>query len=289
MALAVLAVVAWSRRRFTPRLFLIALTQFLLASIATFVNRWPAMLASLSTSQPYVLQIGGLIGAGSVGLLIAAAVPSLIVGTLPLEIEEAARVSDRVAQRLGVVAGLIGAGVLVGAGWLRTPAWASAPDVAPLATTWPIVAVVLGPITTFLMRMALVAGVLAAMGRQTSGWTRRRPTGLIAIAAIGGTAVGAPMGSALGGWVAAVLVTAAALAVVAAWLLSLDLTMVPLALGVVGASEALLTGAARVYPGAMLDGIIAAVAVLGVAWWWFRALRRRRDRSAGEATIPVAA
>ncbi len=289
MALAVLAVVAWSRRRFAPRLFLITLAQFLLVSIATFVNRWPAMLASLSTSQPYVLQIGGLIGAGSVGLLIAAAVPSLVVGTLPLEIEEAGRVSDRVARRLGVAAGLIGAGVLVGAGWLRTPAWASAPDVAPLATTWPIVAVVLGPITTFLMRMALVAGVLAAMGRQTSGWTRRRPTGLIAIAAIGGTAVGAPMGSALGGWAAAVLVTAAALAVVGAWLLSLDLTMVPLALGVVGASEALLTGAARVYPGAMLDGIIAAVVILGVAWWWFQALRRWRDPSAGEAAIPVAA
>jgi hypothetical protein len=289
MTLAVLAVVAWSRRRFAPRCFLIALAQFLLVSVATFVNRWPAMLASLSTSQPYVLQIGGLIGAGSVGLLLAAAVPSLVVGTLPLEIDQAGRVPDRVARRLGLAAGLIAAGVLVGAAWLRTPAWASAPDVAPLATTWPIVAVVLGPIATFLLRLALVTGVLAAMGRQTSGWTRRRPTGLIAIAAIAGAVVGAPMGSALGGWVAAVLITAAALALVGAWLLSLDLTMVPLTLGVVGASEALLTGSARVYPGAMLDGVIAAVVVLGVAWWWFRALRRWRDPSPGAAAIPAAA
>jgi hypothetical protein len=289
MALAVLAVVAWSRRRFAPRLFLIALAQFLLVSIAAFANRWPAEIASLSTSQPYALQIGGLIGAGSVALLIAAAVPSLVIGTLPLEIENAGRLPDRVARWLGAAAGLIGAGVLVGAAWLRTPAWASAPEVSPLATAWPIVAVVVGPIATLLMRMARLVGALASLGRYPSGWTRRRPSGLIAIAAIGGTVVGAPMGSALGGWMAAVLITAASLAVVAAWLLSLDLTMVPLALGVVGAIEALLTGAAQAYPGAMVDGIIAAIVVLWVAWWWFRALRRWPDPSAGETAISVAA
>jgi hypothetical protein len=65
--------------------------------------------------------------------------------------------------------------------------------------------------------------------------------------------------------------------------------MVPIALGVVGASEALLTGAARVYPGALWYGVIAAVAVLLVAWWWFSALRRWRDPSAREAAIAVAA
>jgi hypothetical protein len=167
--------------------------------------------------------------------------------------------------------------------------WASAPDVAPLAAAWPIVTVVLGPIATFLARLALVSGALAAVGRHTSGWTSRRPTGVIAMAAIGCAAAGAPAGSAIGGWIAAVLLTAAALAVVSASLLSLDLTMVPIALGVVGASEALLTGAARVYPGALWYGVIAAVAVLLVAWWWFSALRRWRDPSAREAAIAVAA
>jgi hypothetical protein len=289
ITLAVLAVVAWSRRRFAPRLFLIALAQFLLVSGATFANGWPALLASLSTSQPYSLQVGAHIGAGSVALLVAAAVPSLVLGALPLAIENAGRLPDRVAIRLGAAAGLIGAGTLVAAAWLRTPAWAAAPDVAPLGTAWPVVAVVLGPIAAFLTRMALVSGVLAAIGRHTSGWTARRPSGLLAIAAIGCAAAGAPVGSAIGGWVSAVLLSGTALAVVAAWLLSLDLTMVPIALGVVGASEALLTGAARAYPGAVWFGVIAAIVVMLVAWWWFTALRRWRDPSASEAAIELAA
>jgi hypothetical protein len=289
ITLAVLAVVAWSRRRFAPRLFLIGLGQFLFVSAATFANGWPALLANLSTSQPYSLQIGALIGAGSVGLLIAAVVPSLVLGTLPVAIENAGRLPDRVALRLGAAAGLIGASTLVAAAWLHTPAWASAPDLAPLGTAWPVVAVVLGPVAAFLTRMALVSGALAAIGRHTSGWTVRRPSGLIAIAAIGCAAVGAPMGSAVGGWLVAILLSATALAVVGAWLLSLDLTMVPIALGVVGAIEALLRGAARAYPGALEYEIMAAVVVLLVAWWWFNALRRWRDPLAGEAAVALAA
>ena len=289
ITLAVLAVVAWSRRRFAPRLFLMALAQVLFVSAATFANSWPTLLASLSTSQPYSLQVGAFIGAGGVSLLIAAVVPSLVLGTLPAAIENAGRLSDRVALQLGAAAGLIGAGTLVGAAWLRTPVWASAPDVAPLGTAWPMVTVVLGPIATFLTRLALVSGALAAIGRYTSGWTSRRPTGWMAIAAIGCAAAGGPVGSAIGGWAAAVLLSAAALAVVSALLLSLDLTMVPIALGVVGASEALLTGAARVYPGAFWYGVLAAVVVLLVAWWWFTTLRRWRDPSAGEPAIAVAA
>ena len=289
ITLAVLAVIAWSRRRFAPRLFLIALAQFLLVSAATFANSWPSLLARLSTSQPYSLQIGALIGGGGVGLLIAAAVPSLVLGALPVAIENADRLSNQVALRLGAAAGLIGAGTIVGAAWLRTPVWASAPDVAPLGTAWPMVAVLLGPMTTFLTRMALVGGVLAAIGRHTSEWTDRRPSGVIAIAVIGCAAAGAPAGSAIGGWVAAVVVCAAVLAAVSASLLSLDLTMVPIALGVVGAIEALLTGAARAYPGALWYGLLAAVAVMLVAWWWFSALRRWPDPSAGEAAIAVAA
>jgi hypothetical protein len=289
ITMAVLAVIAWSRRRFVPRLFLIALVQFLLVSAATFANSWPALLARLSTSQPYSLQVGALIGAGGVGLLIAAAVPSLVLGALPLAIENAGRLPDRVALRLGAAAGLIGAGTIVGAAWLRTPVWASAPDVAPLGTAWPLVAVVLGPVAAFLTRMALVGGALAAIGRHTSGWTGRRPSGLIAVAAIGCTVAGPPVGSAIGGWVTAVVLSGGVLAVAAAWLVSLDLTMVPIALGVLGATEALLTGAARAYPGALWYGVMAAAPVMLAAWWWFGALRRWRDPSAGEGAIAVAA
>ena len=97
------------------------------------------------------------------------------------------------------------------------------------------------------------------------------------------------MGSALGGWLLAVGACGVALAVVAAWLFSLDLTIVPIALGVVAAVDAVLVGLGRAYPGAPAYGVLSALAVLGVSGWWFRALRRSADRLPPDPAASVAA
>lgn len=289
IALAVLAVIAWSRRRFVPRLFVIALAQLLVVAALSYVNNWPTSVAFLSTSQPYSLQVGALVGAGGVSVLLAATVPALVIGVLPIGLSQSGSMSDRTAVRLGVAAALIALGVLFGATWLKTPVWASASDLTPLGTFWPILAVVLTAVTKLLTRMALIVGVLIALGQHTSGWTRRQLSGFVAVGLVGWAAAGAPDGSAVAGWAVAGLGCGVALAVVAVLLLNRDLTVVPIVLGVLGAGELLLTGVARAYPGALTSSVVAALVVLLFAWYWFRALRQSRDLLVSEAAAVAAA
>jgi hypothetical protein len=289
ITLAVIAVIAWSRRRFAPRVFLAAMAQLMIVAAVMYANSWPALVARLSTSQPYSLQIGALVGAGGVGLLLAAIVPSLVLGAVPVGVAEGGRLPDRLAMMLGVAAGLMGAAVLVIAGWLRTPPWASTLEVAPLATAVPAIAVALGPISAVLGRLALIAGALAAIGRHTSGWSEKRASGFAALFFVGCAAGGTPAGSALGGWAAAVLISGVAFAAVGSLLISLDLSMTAIAAGVLAAAESILVGASGPYPGAWWQGLVAAIVALAVGWWWFRALRRAGDRVADTAVIAVAA
>ena len=50
------AIVSWSRRHFSVRLFLSIAAAFLVLSVVNLVNGFPALMASLSTSQPLQLQ-----------------------------------------------------------------------------------------------------------------------------------------------------------------------------------------------------------------------------------------
>jgi hypothetical protein len=273
VTLAVLAIVWWSRRRFSAKTCFMAFAQiFVLAAIA-YANNWPVLIARLSTSQPYSLQVGGLVGAGGVALLIAAAVPSLITGMLPVGLATTNRLSDRTAIRLGAAAGFIAVAILTLAAWLRTPAWAAAPEVTPLGSMFPIVAVVGGTLSAFLTRLAVVLGVLLGLHRYTQGWTVSRFSGAAAIAVVALGLAGAPVGAAIGGWFAALAICGIGLAALAVFLLSVDLSMTAIAVGVLGAADALMTGAGRAYPTALANGLVAAVAVLALAWWWFRLLR----------------
>jgi hypothetical protein len=288
ITLAVVAVIAWSRRRFSARTCFIAFAQVFVVAALAYANSWPALLSRLVTSQPYSLQVGGLIGAGAVALLIAAAVPALIAGTLPIGLSTTNRLPERSAVKLGVAGGFVAVALLIAAAWLRTPPWASSPEVTPLASAFPIVTVVCGALSGFLTRMAVVMGVLLAMYRYTEGWTTSRLTGWIAIAVVGIGTAGAPTGSAIGGWLGALALCGIGLAAIAALLLRVDLSMTPITLGVLGAAEALLTAAGRAYPMALANGIVAAVAVLALAWWWFRLLRRTSSVVPAEAVAAAA-
>jgi preprotein translocase subunit SecF len=115
--------------------------------------------------------------------------------------------------------------------------------------------------------------------QMTAGWTRRRPLGLLVVAAVGFLGVGGPAGSDLGNWAMAGLVTATALLAVYVTLLRFDLTMTPLALGVAAALTTLAGGFQQPFPGALAGTLIGTPAVMLVAWWLFLTLRRARHAS----------
>jgi hypothetical protein len=273
---AVLGVLAWSRRRYAPRLFVAAAALMLAASIAQAANAWPTVLASLETALPLQLQILGVVGIGLVGLTVTSSITGLAIGALPRQLAASGTLPDRDALSLGIASGLFGAAVLTGVAALQPPESGAAPNVAPLGTFVPFLAVALDPVAAFLTRMAIVSSLLAYVTAATSGWTRRRAGGVAALAAVGFLSAGAPEALHVGGWAAAGLLSAAALVIVYVTLLRADLTMVPIALGTMMAVDAIAAGAERPFAGALAGSIVASLIVAAVSWWWFRALRRAR-------------
>jgi hypothetical protein len=274
VASAVAGIVAWSRRRYAPRLFLAAASLMFVASLANAANGWPSILAMLQTAQPFQLQVLALVGIGLVSLTLTSVLVGLAMGALPHRLSSSGHVPDRDALQLGVVVGLFGAAVSALAAWLRTPPWAHFPTLGSLGTFVPMVDLVVDPVLAFLMRMAVVLSVLAGVTLASSTWTRRRTLAAAVIVAVGFLSAGAPSGSQLAGWLTGGLLTGAGLLVAYVSVVRSDLTMVPIALGTMVGIGALAQGIQRPFPGAFGGSAVAALAVVAIAWWSFIALRR---------------
>lgn len=273
---AVAGVVTWSRRRFSLRLFLAAGLLMLIVSVAAAANGWPSILAALPTAAPLPLAVGGVIAISLVAIILRAALVGLALGAQPPRMVHCDELSTADARRLGVAAGFAAAAATGAAAAIRTPPWAQMPDVSALANVFPIVDVILDPITGFLTRSAIVLATLVTIDHLTFGWTRRRALAIAAIAVIGFLAGGAPAGLHMGRWALAGMVTMLALEAAYIFLLRLDLTMVPLVIGMMMGVAVIARGAQRAFPGDLLGATASAIVVLMLAVWMFTALRRAR-------------
>jgi hypothetical protein len=278
LAAAVSGVIAWSRRQYAPRVFLAGAALMLTVSIIRSANNWPTTLAALTTAAPLALQMVGVIGIGLVGLTLGAVLVGLVLGDMPRRLPAGRALPDHDALRLGVAAGLFAAAASAVASWFRMPVWARMPHLDPAGTYLPVLQTAIDPLPRVLMASAVLLAALLMVDRTTAGWTRRRPLGILMLTVVGFAAGGVPPGVSAGGWIVPGIITAAALAVAYITLLRFDPTMVPLALGTMGAIVAISQGAQRAYPGALIGSIIAAPLVAAVGWWWFRALRQARAR-----------
>ena len=265
--------IAWSRGHYAPRLFLAAAGMVLVASMINVANGWPTVLAALTTSAPLPIQLIGVLAVGFIGLSLLAAIVGLALGAIPNRLAGLGMLPDRDALQLGVAAGLFGAAVVGVASWLRTPAWAQLPNLAPLGTVVPVVAAAIDPVTGFLTRLAVMTATLLFIERITCSWTQQRAAGLLTLGVIGFLSAGVPASGQMGGWALSGVVTAVALAVAYATLLRFDLTLVTVALGTMTAVGAIARGVQRPFPGALPGSILAAILAALLAYWWLKALR----------------
>ena len=273
---AILAMMAWSRREYTPRLFVLAAAIMLLVSAARSINNYPSVLAALQTAAPLQLQIIGVVGVALVGLTISAVLVGLVLGAVPHRLAGGGALPDADALRVGIAVGIFGAAAAAVAGTLRSPAWAHAPDVAAAGAVAPLLQSTLDPLTRVMMASAILLSTMLTVDRWTAGWTRRRLAGGALLAIVGIAAAGVPQSVHLGGWAVAAFAIAAALVAAYVSVLRFDLTMVPLALGTMTAIGAVIRGAERPYPGAVIGALAGAALAWLLGWWWFAALRRAR-------------
>ena len=143
------------------------------------------MIAALTTSAPLAIQLIGVLAVGFIGLALLAAIVGLALGAIPNRLAGLGTLPDRDAVQLGVAAGLFGAAVVGIASWLRTPAWAQLPNLAPLGTVVPVLAAAIDPVTGFLTRLAVMTATLLFIERITCSWTQQRAAGLLTLGVIG--------------------------------------------------------------------------------------------------------
>lgn len=277
---AVAGVVAWSRRRYFSRRTMIALFGVSIGlAIVSGLNRLPAMTATLSTAQPYELQLAMLLATGLVAAFLPATLAALAAGTFPHDMPVRRMVSTKQALVLGASAGLV---LAASASVLPAGAAFWWPDTSALGGFLPLVGSAVEPLPSFLLRTITILALLTAVDDFTDGWTRRRVRfGLMLLAA--GAVLGVPVGSlAASEWLPAAALAGAGLLSAYVLLLREDLSITPIATATIAILEQMRNGATA--DGGGTAGVVLAAALTALAaWWLFRLLRRERE--AAEAGV----
>jgi membrane protease YdiL (CAAX protease family) len=299
---AVLAIMAWSKRRYTPKLFVFAGGLMLVLSLVRLVNTWPTLLAAVPTATPMMLALIGIFGAGTVSLTLSAALVGLALGAVPHRLTMSSELPRTDALRLGIAVGLFGAAAAAMAGAVRSPAWAQVPHVENAGALVPLLQAAIEPALRVLMVTAVLLPTLLTVDHLTAGWRSRRVGGTLLLVLIGFAAIGIPSTTQISGWLIGVAAIAAALIAAYITVLRFDLSMLPIAVGTMTAAGALGRAIERAYPGALAGAVVGMVIALAAGWWLFTAIRTARakiepslrlaslahDQPAGEpANVPV--
>jgi hypothetical protein len=271
---AVTGIIGWSRRRgFSRRVMVAVFGVFAVASTLTQLNRVPVTLASLSTAQPFELQVAMLAAGALLGILLPSVVLALAAGSVPYDAPRRRLIESREAWAVGAALGVL----LVTAGSLvrlaGPPLW---PDLTALSTYVPFVAWPIEPVPALFLRAITMLALLILVDDYTNGWTERRLLfGVLLVVA--GALLGAPSsGLAPGEWAVAGLTTGLVLLGVYVLILRHDLLLVVPAMGVALALSTAREAAQASSWSVSVGTTLGALVVLSCAWWLFQMLNAAR-------------
>jgi hypothetical protein len=272
----VLAVVRWSRKRFSRRPFVVSFAVLAFLNVVSFINMWPAAIARFQTEIAFALQAALVVA----GLVLVLVVTASVIG---LNIGLAHRwLPTSTPTRTG--ASILATGLALGAvlAGLESLLARLAPDVAP---TWadttgasafaPSLAVLVSPIGSWITLTALLLVFVAALHAGTEGWTRRRVVFSLAGLAVGLVLAGLGKVESPLLWLASGVVAGAAL--VAAYVLVLrhDTALLPLTTASVVALGALEAGLRGGFAGAVTGAVLGTLLLIALGHFWSRSLTTR--------------
>lgn len=266
--------IAWSRKRFSVRAFLLTLGAMVLLSVVGAINGWPAMMMLFVTAQPLITQIVILF----VGLVIAFSLLGLAVGVVVgwvhrVQVDSGVH-STTLQQSVlaGVSLGALAAGLTALAGSFGpslVPDW---PDFSNASNLSPMLGAALEPIVGLLTETAMLLLVFTAVGHWTRGWTRAKVPFSVALVVLG-LVLGGAGASGILGWLVSGALMGVGLLLAYILVLRHDLCIVPVMAAtmiILGQAEQAVLAA---YPGATVGGILTIVLVAAVAVFWAAKLR----------------
>jgi len=269
---AVLGIVRWSRHRFSTRAFFTSLGVLSVVNFASFLDLWPRTTAGFRTEVSFELQVGLVLAAATLALILTAAAIALNVGVAHRWLPPSPAGSMPTAWAAGAGLGALVVGLEVAVSRLGSasdPIWASV-DAASALVPW--IVVLLSAVGQWINRTALLLLVVAGLHAGTAGWSRRRaPFAGLALVVGLALAGGVSPDSALS-WLSAGLATGAVILGAYVLVLRRHPALLPVATAVTVALGTVGEGLMRGFPGAMTGSVAGAIAVLILAWLWSRAL-----------------
>ena len=264
----VVAVVSWTRGKFSPRTLLWLAPALFLLNLAGFLNGWPSLKSNLSTAQPLSHQLLALIAGGVIGMLLLSLLLALLFGWVKTALHwGGGRTTSRIA--LGIALGVVAKSLQVLAAAFSpatVPAW---PEFGALDDFLPVLSPLVASVTQYLTLLAVLLLVMAAVDVLTHRWSRRRLAGGLLL--LVGLAQQGSSFESLGGWLIKGLLLGTAL-LAAYFFLRADVGLIPLALASYLALGLLQQAVDQAYPGAWLHYSLAAVGPLIAGWLCWRHL-----------------
>lgn len=267
-------VVNWGRRPFSARYFLFLFVGLGVLNLSSLLNRLPAIMARLSTTEPIARQLLVKVGVSLIAVLVMAAASGLLIVLLRSWISKGSPGWSWMRVGAGLGLGFAAAGLI-------TLGSALAPKTAP---TWgaydaagtfvPILSAALQPFSTYIQITALLLLLYAGVDRFSDGWRVRKTLvtfamSLMGLALVGSTAPNGMVEWLLGG-------SLVGLSMLAAYLMILrhDLTLIPLAVGAGLLLATVRQGAMESYSTALPGAILGSILIMITACIWFRSLQR---------------
>ena len=265
LAAAVIAVISWSRRKFSARTFFWVASILFLLQLAAFFNGWPALISNLTTAQPLSHQLLALIAGGLIGTLFLSLLLALLFGWVKASGGWGGESTGRRIV-LGVALGVMAKGLQVLATVFtsaRAPAW---PEFRGLDNVLPAFGPLIQSVTQYSMLLCVLLVAVTLVQVLTRGWSRRRYAGGLLIL-LGLVVQGADV-EGLGEWLLKGLLLGAAMLAAYVYLRA-EAGLIPLALASYLALGLLQQAVDQPYGGALLHYGLAAAGPL-VAGWLFR-------------------
>ncbi|MEE9166713.1 MAG: type II CAAX endopeptidase family protein [Candidatus Neomarinimicrobiota bacterium] len=271
------AVVRWSRKDFSVRVFAAFGTVLFGLGVISIINGWPATKARFSTAEPVSNQMFTAIAFPLLGILFLSIGVALLIGLIHNWKREEPDLDWGRAAVWGISSGAFALGVsslIARVAPSLEPRWA---EYASLGSYIPFLAAGMQPVVQYVTATTVLLIIFVTMDRFTRGWTKKKVTASAALVFMGVIITGSGSIDNLWFWIVSGLELGALLLLAYLFVLRFHLALVPLIVGTMMIMGEAGDSVYRAHP-ASLPGTILAITLTGLfSVFWYESLRKGRS------------
>lgn len=270
----IMSIIAWTRKKFSVSTFLSFFLLLALVSIFSFINSWPAAIATFSTAEPFMNQVLMRL-AGLLFPVIGFTFLAIILGHLPLFIRKQEPVSLGPACITAFSLGSLFAGIGVLLDFLSpifSPEW---PVFSGMNSFIPFLQPGFSDIRGYILFSVLILLLTSTIDFLTKGWTIRRIPGIF-LFIIAGYILAINLGSStIVSFIVAGLIVGLFIFILYFFVFRSHFSLLPLSLAVFSIFSSIKEIIFHAYPSVVPGQIFAIICVIAVGYLWFKSLNRR--------------